>query len=669
MKYRFPVSAAPSARALRRASLSLLLALPLVPFAASAAPPAAPPAAVPEVSLEGELEVMVEDYEEYANTRYFLHSGGRRVELSFRGPPTELPSGARVKVRGRPAGTVEAVEALDVDGAASVEADATTAAALFPNTYGEQKVLVMLVNFQDQNTQPITQSSAHSLVFSNVNGFYRENSAGQAHLAGNTVGWFTLPISKSACDITAISTEADKAATAAGVNLAAYTRKVYMFPKNACAWAGLGTVGGNPSRAWINGSFSLRVVAHELGHNFGLRHAYARDCGATTLGDNCTTITYGDPADVMGATSGHFGAFNKEMLGWLNVGISAPIATASSSGRYYIDAYSATGIAAKAVKVPRGIDAASGRPLWYYVEYRRPVGYDSVLGSTSPLVSGVIVREAMEGNPNSSYFLDMTPNSSSSDMRDGALAVGKTFTDANAGVKITLAWADGQTAAVDVAVGGSTAPSPTCSAAPPTVTLSGGASQVLAGQGTAYQLTVKNNDSSACTATTFDLARELPAGWSGTLGASKLSISPGTATGTTLSVTTASDAGGGTYAVVGKASRTSGTAQASASLTVLAGDVTARVGSISLSASKHGKNYNASANATIVDQDGKALGGASVTGCFSGAVSTCGVATTDSLGRVGFGSGSYKSGSVTFCVTRVSGPNSAFDATGACRSN
>ena len=34
------------------------------------------------------------------------------------------------------------------------------------------------------------------------------------------------------------------AATAAGVNLSGYARKVYMFPRNACAWAGLGNVGG-----------------------------------------------------------------------------------------------------------------------------------------------------------------------------------------------------------------------------------------------------------------------------------------------------------------------------------------------------------------------------------------------------------------------------------------
>jgi subtilisin family serine protease len=97
--------------------------------------------------------------------------------------------------------------------------------------------------------------------------------------------------------------------------------------------------------------------------------------------------------------------------------------------------------------------------------------------------------------------------------------------------------------------------------------------------------------------------------------------------------------------------------------------IVAKVGSLSLTAVKKGRNYTATANATIVDQNGQGLGSATVTGCFSGAVSGCSTKTTTSTGQATFKSLSYKGGSVTFCVTAVTGPNGSFDSTNACRSN
>jgi hypothetical protein len=76
---------------------------------------------------------------------------------------------------------------------------------------------------------------------------------------------------------------------------------VYGFPQsNGCGWAGLGTVGGNPSAAWTNGTFNLLVVGHEMGHNFGLYHAHSLICPGVTLGTNCSTGEYGDPFEIMG---------------------------------------------------------------------------------------------------------------------------------------------------------------------------------------------------------------------------------------------------------------------------------------------------------------------------------------------------------------------------------
>jgi serine protease len=83
------------------------------------------------------------------------------------------------------------------------------------------------------------------------------------------------------------------------------------------------------------------------------------------------------------------------------------------------------------------------------------------------------------------------------------------------------------------------------------------------------------------------------------------------------------------------------------------GNVTATVASVGLSFSKKGQNNQARADVSVVAA-GAPLGGASVSGCFSGAVSGCGTGTTNSSGAVSFSSGNFRSGSVQFCVTSVS---------------
>ncbi len=122
-----------------------------------------------------------------------------------------------------------------------------------------------------------------------------------------------------------------------------------------CSWWGLGSVGGNPAlECLINGSLALTVVAHEMGHDFGLYHSHSWDCGAVVLGPTCTMTEYGDVLDIMGEHAYHFNAFQKERLGWLAYGSSPPIKTVTSSGTYTIDPYESLGTVPKALKIPRG---------------------------------------------------------------------------------------------------------------------------------------------------------------------------------------------------------------------------------------------------------------------------------------------------------------------------
>ncbi|MCI4568558.1 NEW3 domain-containing protein [Lysobacter sp. CFH 32150] len=540
-----------------RFTANLLLLSGLMAGAAHAAKP---------VALEGELDVLVEDYADgHSVTRHFLKTEHGRVELKFSRKPTTLLSGTRVRVRGEVQG-----EYLTLDSAQAGSVEALT--TVLPNTLGEQKVAVILVNFQDDTTQPITPAAANTLVLSTVSEHYRESSFGQTWFSGQTFGYYTLPLSKAVCDPVKWYTEADKAVVAAGGDLSSYTRRIYFFPRvDTCGWDGLATQGfGGVTKTYINGAAAatLRVVGHEIGHNYGLNHAHSLDCDLSPLGDTCRESSYGDVADMMGGyRSGHFSAFAKEQLGWLNDGISPPILTASASGRFAIEPYSSSSVGAKAVKVPGGVDSL-GRTRWYYLEYRQPTGFDVVLADAGNLTSGVMVRVASEGDRDSMYQLDMHPglsNTTSTDMLDGALAVGQTYVDAVANVSFTVVSLSSSAATIDVTVGG--APPPVCTRAAPSLSLAGPTSGA-AGTTLNYSISLTNRDSSGCSATTFNLARSLPSGWTGNLSVSNLSLSPGTSGTATLTVTSPATAAAGSYGLaVGTSSPAGATHTASASTT------------------------------------------------------------------------------------------------------
>ena len=550
-------------RAALCSSLLLLVSLSL-PVSAQAATPHTPAA-----MLEGTLDVQIEDYADgHSRTRHFLRTTHGRVELKFNRKPTPLLSGTRVRVRGQLAG-----ETMALDSGESTSVQVVQAA--LPYTMGEQRTAVILVNFQDNPTQPITAAAANTLVFGTVNNFYKEASFQQTWFAGDTFGWYTIPMSGTVCDTGTLYTEAEKAVTASGVDLSVYKRKIYMFPKiNACGWNGLANVGGADTRAWINGTFTLQTIGHELGHNQGLSHAHSRDCDSVTLGSSCTVIDYGDVVDIMGnMRAGQFSPFQKELMGWLNDGVSPPIHTANTSGRYSIEPYSSSSVGPKAIKIPRGLDAA-GKQLWYYVEYRQPIGTDAMLGNVGNLTKGVLLRLATEGDRYSSDLLDNTPGSNtitSYDFQDGALAVGQTYTEAAANVSITLVSADANGATVDVSVGGGS--TPTCTRAAPTLSVSGPVASVAAGTAVNYTVSLTNKDSSACSATNYSLARSVPSGWAGVLAATSLTLSPGASTTTTLSVTSSTTAVAGSYGIGVGVSSSAGathTANASATYTVAA---------------------------------------------------------------------------------------------------
>jgi hypothetical protein len=342
------------------------------------------------------------------------------------------------------------------------------------------------------------------------------------------------------------------------------------------------------------------VVGHEMGHNLGLYHSHSWDCGSTVLGASCTMSEYGDMFDIMGSSSYHFNAFQKERLGWLNQGASPTIATVTGSGTYRIDPYEVAG-GVKAVKILQ--DPATS--TYYYFEYRRPVGFDAGLAGNSSIANGVLVHLAVPSNGNSSYLLDLTPETTS--WMDAALTVGQGYYDPVTGITFSLASVDDTGAALNI----SFAPQQ-CVKSSPTVALAPSQSQwAPAGSTVTFTTTVTNNDNAGCASSAFDLQASVPSGWTSTVGTATLTVAPGATASTPVSVTSAASSTDGFYPVGVTASDPSDATDAATA----SGTYVVQSG-LDVSVTTDKTSYSKSQTATIttsVRANGSPVAGASVT--------------------------------------------------------
>ena len=549
-------------------------------------------------NIEGELEVIAECEENDGRILYYLNNDKERLSLRFAKPPDEeLLNGAHISVKGIRVGDVIAVNFQENTSNSQI------LNAPLPNTFGEQKVLVLLVNFQNNQTQPFTVAQVNDMIFGTVNDYYRETSFGRTWLTGNTFGYFTLPMNSGDCAGGTLASNARQAAQNSGVNLSVYNRFIYVFPTMNCGYSGQATLGGNET--WINGTLTSQNIAHELGHNFGLHHARYLDCGTEVVGNNCTSTEYGHIMDTVGGGRGHFHAFHKERLGWLNFADLPLITTVTQSGNYSIAPLATlTGTSPKALKILKSVDS-SGRKTWYYIELRRNFGFDSGISNNANLMNGVMINLNQESNPQENYMLDMTPETTT--RSDPALTLNRTYTDAAAGFSITPLSAGDNGATVNINFG-----TAVCQPANPTVSINPTATQWLgAGGSISYTLTVTNNNSAGCANNNFTLQGTLPSGWNAVFASPTLNINSGASATTTVQITAPTTASDNFYSLVFSAVNVVSPAYR--------GSVTASCAvysSLGVAASPGQTSYTRSQTAVvraIVTANGAAIAGASIT--------------------------------------------------------
>ncbi len=491
------------------------------------------------ITVTGELTLIYAD--DFANhraeRRYFVRDrqSGLTFQVQFeKDPPVDIQTGSVVRITGRAIGTNVYAGAVTTDSSGSLTASATTEllSEATPSLSGDQRTLVMMLNFNDA-TLSCSADAINNTMFADpsglsVNALYRDTSHGRISFSGNVVGPYTINYSVTGCDPDSWSKAGEAAAAAANVDVASYPHRVYVMPEGYCAAAGLGSVGGNPSHAWIFTCGTKGVYAHELGHNLGLDHA------ASVL--NGQLNEFGDGSDPM-AMSGNgllgLNAPHRHQLGWASPQLI------TQSGTYSVAPLQpdpATVADPQVYVVPK-----ADTNDFYYLSTRYALKYDSAL---QPYYVNALSIHRYTGRVLPS-IADVTKTFLVTELSDG-----QSFSDPVNGITVTEVSHDSTRATVRVEY------TAVCRPATPSLTMSPQTQSGNAGTSLAYVLSVTNRDGAACAPSAFALNAAVPSGWARSLSAASLTLAPGASGQATLTVTSPSGAPAGTYNMTASAADT-----------------------------------------------------------------------------------------------------------------
>ena len=324
-------------------------------------------------------------------------------------------------------------------------------------THGVKKLLIIRVDFPDKpgvplsGSEPITEARA-------VEMFTGEGGVGDFYLA-SSFGLTTttirpavgddspdvtpvLRLSRNAVDyaVTGESTklhdDARGAAENAGYDVSAYDRVGVVFSslsglvdsasgaKSKITYGGLATVLG--PNFWVNGAYSFRVVAHELGHTYGLRHANLwKVSDGDPVSEAGRSLEYGDPFDLMGggedfSATEDFGPWNKSLLQWIP---DSAVTVAGGDGVYRVHRIDAAGAD---LGLPRALKIVRDPTRDYWIGYRRATD-NATLNSGAYVIWGYNTNRPGD-------LLDLS--GPGSDPTDSALALGEAFADNAAAITL-----------------------------------------------------------------------------------------------------------------------------------------------------------------------------------------------------------------------------------------
>lgn len=422
---------------------------------------------------------------------------------------------------------------------------------------GNKSLLVILVNFSNDPSQPWTKDYVYNTVFVNgdsTKALISEGSYGKVDLTGEVTPWMTIAATNnSTCDYLTWASQAKQAANNAGYNTSGYNHVMYMLngvSTSICNWGGKGYVPG--TETWINGAYAAHgSKAHELGHNFGNYHAGFYDCSPTQIASSCSFDQYGERNSKMGgANNFQFNAVHKYQNAWIP---SSQVKSVNSSGTYIIERDYSTSASTKVLKINKPDTGQA-----YYVSYKQASGFNASLGDGNTRGASVYLMPS-SGFYDHSKLLSMQ---SGGGYTNSALWDGGVFTDTANGLTITQLSHTADTVTLDVQLS-----TPPCTTSNPSVSVSPASKTGAPGSALAYTVSVTNRNSTYCDTSTFTINPVVPTGF--TTNPVNVNVAPGSTVNSNITVTSGATVSDGSYPYTVMANDNSNPVSSSASATYI----------------------------------------------------------------------------------------------------
>ena len=315
---------------------------------------------------------------------------------------------------------------------------------------GSQPWVNILCKYPDIADMPKNLSYFEGLFSSSkpgLNHYWQEASYDQININGSLAfGWYTLPNPRSYYTTLSTSSMLSTifndcvAAADADVNFPNYVGINLMFngELDGSAWGGsrYATLDGT-SRFWYStweppwGYSNQTVLAHEMGHGFGLPHSSSQYGGSYSnkwdvMSDdwaNCSRST--DPT--FGCLGQHTISYHKDILQWIPSSQKQTVLSGTQTITLERLALPQTS-ASRMIILP----VNGSQTLFYTVEVRRWAGYDVKL----PL-QGVIIHQVNTTTFTPAVVIDADNNGNTGDA-GAAWTVGETFSDVAYGITVTV---------------------------------------------------------------------------------------------------------------------------------------------------------------------------------------------------------------------------------------